>query len=367
MHTVNINTHVMKKILYPLSIAFIAGSILNAHALPRNYKYTGLAPKEIEKEAREAGRKGIPWRGHYKTIKPGSNALNTHKKIQDAINSTPWGRAVVLSAQDFKINKPIRMKSGVALRGSTSNGKQTTIIDTRTKGNNDSASALVYFGKFSDKEKIQDAGIERLTLKTNLGKPPTGWNTFKNYRNNNKLKLVDIAGNKNWLENVRLIYAADNPVTIQGNNNVILNTTVNGSWNKGGGRGYFIVTGLNNLIAGNKFDNIRHVVIQRRSSSRAFSRGNVFARNTFHVDINFHNGDGGRNLIVSNSFEVPRWHRWGDLAFGVRGQHQAPGKNNFLIKNTTRQDNKKNKMPTGNNIIDGFGHKKYSGRMITIK
>jgi len=124
---------------------------------------------------------------------------------------------------------------------------------------------------------------------------------------------------------------------------------------------------MGNLIAGCKFENIRHVVIQRRSSSRAFSSGNVFAKNTFHVDMNFHNGDGGRNLIAYNSFQVPRWHRWGDLAFGVPRQHQAPGRNNFLIGNTTRQDNNKNKMPTRNNILNGFGHERYSGEMTTIE
>ena len=53
-------------------------------------------------------------------------------------------------------------------------------------------------------------------------------------------------------------------------------------------------------------------------------------------DANFHNGDGGCNLVEQNTILLPRWHGWDVFATGgAEWGHKPPGRDNILLNNVT--------------------------------
>ncbi|WP_234461989.1 hypothetical protein, partial [Pedobacter segetis] len=56
-------------------------------------------------------------------------------------------------------------------------------------------------------------------------------------------------------------------------------------------------------------------------------------QNTIEVDVNFHDGDYGNNLIEQNSITIPSTHLWGALQAGAPSLHKGPGLKNIIWKN----------------------------------
>lgn len=81
------------------------------------------------------------------------------------------------------------------------------------------------------------------------------------------------------------------------------------------------------LICNEKIRRIRHLAIQN------FSKYNVIIDNELEVDINFHDGDDGYNLVQGNRCKIPTWHSWEPISVGVSTQHLPPGKGNILYNN----------------------------------
>ncbi|MEM6885192.1 MAG: hypothetical protein AAF571_09180 [Verrucomicrobiota bacterium] len=333
------------KLLLTLTTVCSFIATIDALAVPKNYKYSGTVPTPVADAATNAGRgnSGIPnYPQHGPVVTPKSTQWLTYKAIQDAINGAPNNSSIKLSAGDFVINRSIKMKSNVVLMGS---GRYNTFITDRRWATGE---ALIDF-----RDGTTDAGLENICVRTNMGAAPD--NNYSNLRTGNITDLINMRGNSNWLYWIRALDAANNTVNMGGSNNVVLASIFDGAWNKGpGGRGYFVVKGNRNLIAGNTFTGLRHFSIQRWSSSRTWSSNNVVAANEFYVDMNFHSGDGGSNLIVENNFRVPSFHPWGAYATGVPGQHGAPGPNNFVVRNVTHTSNS-NDMPTGLYRANGYG------------
>ena len=93
--------------------------------------------------------------------------------------------------------------------------------------------------------------------------------------------------------------------------------------------GYYNISNSRHvLICNERVKRIRHLAIQN------FSTYNVIINNELEVDINFHDGDSGNNLVQGNKVVIPQWHSWEPLANGVPMQHLPPGKGNILFNNS---------------------------------
>ena len=61
----------------------------------------------------------------------------------------------------------------------------------------------------------------------------------------------------------------------------------------------------------------------------------VAIHNDFEVDVNFHSGDDGYNLVENNRIIIPVWHSWHCFQLGDPGQHKPAGKWNIVYNNVT--------------------------------
>jgi hypothetical protein len=110
-------------------------------------------------------------------------------------------------------------------------------------------------------------------------------------------------------------------------------TSIDGSHNKGGlGNGYVDLTrSAHVLLTGLHVRDVRHLSIQNSDATYP-CRYNVLVHSQLEVDVNFHNGDAGHNLVQDCRIAVPTWHWWGPFAVGVPGQHQPPGPGNLVYR-----------------------------------
>jgi len=104
---------------------------------------------------------------------------------------------------------------------------------------------------------------------------------------------------------------------------------VDACFNKGGrGNGYYDIRGDYNLIVDERVRRIRHFAIQNGA------KYNVVINCDIEVDVNFHNGDDGFNLIEQNKIKSEQWRSWGAFASGgARFGHDEPGDNNIIFNN----------------------------------
>jgi hypothetical protein len=133
---------------------------------------------------------------------------------------------------------------------------------------------------------------------------------------------------------VQIINAGSHPLMIEASRHLTVETvTIDGSHNKGGlGNGYVNLTRSTHvLLTGLHVRDVRHLSIQN-SDARYPCRYNVLVRSQLEVDVNFHNGDSGHNLVQDCRIAVPTWHWWGPFAVGVPGQHQPPGPGNLVYR-----------------------------------
>jgi hypothetical protein len=78
-----------------------------------------------------------------------------------------------------------------------------------------------------------------------------------------------------------------------------------------------------------KVRRIRHYAIH------IHSKYCVAIHNDFEVDVNFHDGDDGYNLVEDNKIIIPLWHSWHCFQLGDPSQHKPAGKWDVLYNNTT--------------------------------
>ncbi|WP_076418169.1 hypothetical protein [Colwellia sp. UCD-KL20] len=261
------------------------------------------------------------------------------------------------------IDQPINMKSGIVLRGeSKTNTKIIVRLNHKFKENN---KRKIFAFNF---DNIENAGIENLTIKYEVKdssgtyQPLDRNNYTENYTtvsgeawpwvNDVKVKasnpdkknpitdndlyvgFIKFDGNtkNSWVQDTRLLEAGTDPIAAYPNtrNLTFRHNDIYRCYNKGGeGNCYYDIRGKYILVAKERVRKIRHVAVQKGA------RFNVLYKNNFEVDVNFHDGDLGYNLIEGNSIKLPHVHFWNNISTGTAAQHQPPGPNNTTYKNST--------------------------------
>jgi hypothetical protein len=137
-----------------------------------------------------------------------------------------------------------------------------------------------------------------------------------------------------WIADCRIADSGAHPVLIEGSRHVtVRDSVIEGAHNKGGkGAGYFNIARSECVLMENVVvRDIRHVAIQQEADGFP-CRYNVLAGCRFEVDVNFHNGDSGHNLLQDCVVAVPPWHWWPPIGTGVPGRHRPPGPGNLVFR-----------------------------------
>ncbi|WP_086930095.1 carbohydrate-binding protein [Agarilytica rhodophyticola] len=323
---------------------------------------------QIKKWTEAGVRGGIPCEGELRvveTIAPGQN-------IESAINraSQKGGGVVLLKRGTYKVESTIRMKSNVVLRGES---RKDTRLEVNMRNSWNTNPRKTFAISMDD---VKSAGVENLTLFYSVpGYEPLDHNNFgeKNtsspwpWINDVKIRRGDrnkkTISDKNlyvgfikfsdshdsWIQNTDLLEAGTDPIhvdnksshlTLRGNN-------VYRCYNKGGGGNcYYRIDGDYVLVSNENVRKIRHLSIQLGGEY------NVVFQNKLEVDINFHNGDDGNNLVEKNSIQLPFVHHWHVIETGGASYgHRPPGKNNVIFNNQAKHDRNEKQNISNSNAV----------------
>lgn len=326
-------------------IAIIISQLLGINAFARNdrrAKQQSLANPanrfHFNMEWKKAGvNGGLPDGKKVKNIR----RISPSDNLQDAIITlaNDGGGVILLKAGEYVISSTIKLESGVILRGCN---KDSVLLSVKIHGYHFSTQkprqSALYIG---NKEFV---GIENLTLQytgasfepIDKDSPSSLWdNAVFHVRELRDTTLfvehIWIDGSKNcWVNNCNLLCAGNNPMLITNSKYITCcNNYIDRCFNKcDGGMGYYDITNSSYVLVHNEtIRRIRHFAIQKGSSN------NVVINNYLEVDINFHDGDNGYNLVAGNTIRIPEWHSWHCFSRGDLNQHRPPGKNNLLFNN----------------------------------
>jgi len=280
-------------------------------------------------------------------------SIDPTDNIQNAIDQVngQGGGTIMLNPGTYRVTSTINMRSNVVLRGTH---EEEVIIESHLRASPGWVNKKNTF-LFED---TRNSGLEHLTIlfKVNGLEPidrsnltDGGWcsecytNDPQGYDDLHVRQVyISSSSKNNWISHCRILKSGDHPISVNGDHNTVRNTLIDQAYNKGGGgNGYFIVTGDHNLVVNNTIKRIRHLNIERGAEF------NVVFRNNIEVDINFHDGDDGNNLIEQNVINIPSWHTWTVFETGrPEHGHKPPGPNNILFKNVAA-DLRSNKSSTG--------------------
>ncbi len=294
-------------------------------------------------------------------------AIKPTDPIQKAIKilSKSGGGILVLGPGEYILRNTIRLESNVTLRGCH---KDSVLLSVKLHGFHFSTgkprqSALLIRNKHW-------VGIENLTIKyTDADFEPLDkdsmtapWDkaVFHQPELRDTSLFVEhiwIDHSKNcWVTNCNLLWTGSDPIRITNSKHITCSYNfIDRSYNKNdGGMGYYnIINSKYVLVFNETIKRIRHLSIQKGS------KFNVICNNYLEVDINFHDGDKGYNLIEGNTICIPEWHSWHCFQHGDPNQHKPPGKmnvlfnNDALYKNRTREYCEKGIVYLMNNSWDG--------------
>ncbi len=268
--------------------------------------------------------------------------ISPKTNLQKAIDTVAKkGGVLLLMPGEYIINESINLRSGVILRGVS---KASVVLSIKIHGyfwrtkNEYRKGAILMHG-------IQQAGIENLTIKYTAANfepndedsASAAWtiDVFHKPEIRDTTLFVEsvwIHQARNcWVQSCNILWSGSDPVRITLSDHITCRRNfIDRCYNKNdGGMGYYNISNSRYvLICNEKIKRIRHLAIQN------FSKYNVFIDNELEVDINFHDGDSGYNLIQGNTCKIPTWHSWEPLSAGVPKQHLPPGKGNILFNNT---------------------------------
>jgi len=275
-------------------------------------------------------------------------SIKPDDSIQKAIEilSKAGGGIVILEPGEYILWNTIRLASKVTLRGRQ---KDLVVLSVKIHGFHFSTrqprhSALLIKNKHW-------VGIENLTIKyTDANFEPldkdsmtTPWDkaVFHQPELRDTSLFVEhiwIDHSKNcWIKNCNLLWAGSDPIRISNSKHITCcHNYIDRSYNKNdGGMGYYnIINSKYVLVANETIRRIRHFTIQKGS------KYNVVYNNHLEVDINFHDGDSGFNLIERNTIRIPEWHSWHCFQHGDPNQHKPPGKMNVIFNNNALHKNR---------------------------
>jgi len=271
--------------------------------------------------------------------------LNSGDDIQAAVDAGGEG-VILLKSGTYLVKKPINMKDGVVIRGESKNDVKINVDILYTATKYEKKSAFV-FGSNVEYAGIENLSMDYISAGSTMPKDhaiddftsTSKSGIYENNKSNMIVRFVEINGKNCWLDNLYLYRSGSDPVILENNSahNTLKDLTIDRSYNKGGsGNGYVAIEGDYNLVTGCKITRIRHFSIQLGA------KYNVVVNNYFQVDINFHNGDDGHNLIEGNEIKIPAYHSWGIFSAGGRPwNHQSPGEYNIIFNNDTYDYNEK--------------------------
>lgn len=250
------------------------------------------------------------------------------------------GGIVLLATGDYPIHTSLFLRNGVVLRGES---RSEVRLLVKLKGhfwrvkNQQRQGAVLLHG-------IENAGVENLTIQYQAASfEPNDRDRFDaswekdvfhepEFRDTTLfVEQIWIHQSRNcWVQDCRILWAGSDPIRITLSDHITCRRNyIDRCYNKNdGGMGYYNISNSRYvLVVNDTVKRIRHFAIQNSS------KYNVIANNYLEVDINFHNGDAGHNLIIGNTVRIPQWHSWSPVARGVPGQHLPPGKGNILLNN----------------------------------
>jgi len=268
------------------------------------------------------------------TITPKDNLQESIDKVAKK------GGVLLLSPGEYVINEPIYLRSGVILRGVS---KKTVLLSVKIHG---------YFWRIKYQKRvgaillhgIENAGVENLTLKYDAAtfqpfdrdSDSAAWSidVFHKPEKRDTTLFVEsiwLHQSRNcWVQDCTILWSGSDPIRITSSDHMTCRRNfIDRCYNKNdGGMGYYNISNSRYvLICNETIKRIRHLAIQN------FSKYNVLIDNELEVDVNFHDGDDGFNLIQGNRSKIPMWHSWEPISDGVPNQHLPPGKGNILFNN----------------------------------
>ncbi len=290
------------------------------------------------KEWAKAGvENGIPDLSSVQIVKK----ISPKDDLQQSINEVfKKGGVLLLTSGEYIISRPVNLLSGVIIRGTN---KEKVLLSVKVHGYQTSVtgkprqSALIL-------QDVKGVGIENLTIKytgvdfepndRNSSDSPWEKDVFHIKESRDTTLFVEqiwINQSKNcWVQDCNILWAGSDPIRITSSEHITCRRNfIDRCYNKNdGGMGYYnILNSKYVLICNEKVKRIRHLAIQNNS------KYNVIINNDLEVDINFHNGDDGYNLIENNIVKIPVWHSWKAVSRGDLKQHQPPGVGNILFNN----------------------------------
>ena len=315
--------------------------------------------------AKAGVRGGIPLRNSLtvrQRLSASGNNADRAGDIQRAIDaaSRAGGGVVVLRNGTYYVRKRINFKNNVVLRGESRRGVQI-YSEHRYQGPREAVKTCTF-----NFDGVRRAGMEDLRVRYRVysrGKEAypldNNWtfNTFfeyslrsQNYQN--ERVYYDRAGFKYetqrnldvdfvhldkaedcWIDNCEFRNSGSNGIRISGGrHHTIRRTNVTGAFQKGSnGHGYGINCSARwVLMTLNRVERVRHWAIQQGAQYC------VVWDNFSGTDMNFHQGDGGSNLIENTEIKLPRFHLWKIFQTGATF-HDDPGSNNMFYRNDAKR------------------------------
>ena len=256
------------------------------------------------------------------------------------------GGVVLLQNGIYRIYRSLQIPSRVTLRGTHQDSTQLHVYIKAPFAQQESgkrAGAVVM-------KKVTHAGVENLTIqyKAAAFEPNdkdslhAEWDrtVFHVQEMRDTMLFVDLvlidSAENCWIKNCKLLWAGNDPVHITASKYITCSGNyVDRAYNKSDrGQGYYnIIRSSHVLVQGDTIRRLRHFSIHRGAQY-------VVVQNCYlEVDINFHSGDGGYNLVYGNTIRIPQWHSWNAISRGDPNQHQPPGPFNLLVDNNFTNKN----------------------------
>jgi hypothetical protein len=265
--------------------------------------------------------------------------------IQSQINdfSDKGGGVVKFPAGTWEITNTLRVPKNIVLEGLGDVSILKDVLDTNNNNNNTKGKVLMFY-KLTAQNGHMVGGIRKMQL---LGPSPDDGtlvptrNNFQNAEPNYVNNMVNFVRSENlFLDQVTILNSGNSAFSTWNSGAVvghytIRNCNIDGAWNKGGGgRGYFNIQSGYCLVYNNTIKNLRHFAFQNQGA-----KYNVVYGNNINIDVNFHNDDGGNNLIEKNTITIDRGIVGGRYA--VMGpwshQHDPSRADNYVYNNVVTE------------------------------
>ncbi len=298
----------------------------------------GYSISEIVSNWSKAGvENGIPDSKKTKVKKTNTQGDNIQKSLDELAKL--GGGVLFLKPGKYPVNATLNIPSGVILKGIHCD---SVLLAVNIHGYHFSTGkprqSALYMGN------VNNSGIENITIKyTGVTFEPLDKDSLNapwdkavfhvpELRDTSLfVEHIWIDNSKNcWIRSCKILWAGSDPIRITNSQHITCTGNfIDRSYNKcDGGMGYYNIINSRYVLVYNEFiKRIRHFAIQNGSMY------NVVFNNYLEVDINFHDGDGGYNLIEQNTIRIPQWHSWHCFQRGDSQQHQSPGKFNLLYRN----------------------------------